>query len=256
MFAGKLPDGEPPSKDLLNLGAMPLSPGTHFLYPTVPVYVFEASEAGPTAVIQAGIHGDEVAGVHAVEEMLEEEIRPDRGRLLLIPRMNPAAYRARRRAAPEESPGWAGLDLNRCFPGDPESMERERRLARVLMSLVEDEQPALVATLHESDKRYDPAVSPSFGQSLVYGVDPVPPVISQVVRRLNETKRNEDETWSSQYYPVSTSSTEVIVEATGCVGVCVETWMNFDERRRIEMQREVVDLFLDELGVRSMRAVA
>ena len=231
---------------------MPLSPGIHFPFPTVPVHVFEADKTGPTAIIQGGIHGDEVAGVHAVEEMLEEEVRPERGRLLLIPRLNPAAYRVRRRAA-EASPGWSGLDLNRCFPGDSNSLEREKRLADALMKLVVGEKPALVATLHESQKRYDPAVRPSFGQSLVYGVDPEPDVIRSVIRRLNENKRNEEEVWASQYYPVATSSTEVIVEATGCLGVCVETWMQFDERRRIEMQREVVDLFLDELGVRSMR---
>src|SRR5690606_22817946 len=138
-----------------------------------------------------------------------------------------------------------GLDLNRCFPGDAAAAERERRLARAFMDLVLSERPALVATLHESHKRYDPTVVPSFGQTLVYGVDPAPPILDRVVRRMNDALEDEAERWATQYYPVSTSSTEVIVDAIGCVGVCVETWMGFGERRRIAMQRQVVDLLLE-----------
>lgn len=223
---------------------MPLSPGVHYFSPTLPVHVFEADEPGPTAIIEAGIHGDEVAGVHALAELLEEGARPSRGRLLIIPVMNPPAYRARQRAAP------GGLDLNRCFPGDAAAPERERRLARRFMDLMLDERPALLATLHESRKRYDPAVVPSFGQTLVYGVEPMPPLVQEVIDHMNTRLASEDERWAPLYYPVATSSTEVIVDAVGCVGVCVETWMGFDEARRIAMHRDVVRLLLEGIGTR------
>ncbi len=218
-------------------------PGIHALTPTVSLHVFDASEPGPTVLIQAGIHGDEIAGVHALSELLEEGIRPRRGRLLVVPVMNPPAYRARLRAAP------GGLDLNRQFPGDAAAPEREKRLARLFMDLVLEERPALVCTLHESTKRFDPKVVPSFGQTLVYGVDPMPPIVGRSIERLNLGARSEDERWAPQFYPVATSSTEVIVEATGCIGICVETWMGFAEARRIEMQREVVCILLDEMNV-------
>jgi uncharacterized protein len=224
---------------------VPRSPGVHFLAPTTPLYVLEATEPGPTLLVQAGIHGDEIAGVHALEEMLEAGLAPTRGRLLVCPRMNPPAYRARQRAAP------GGLDLNRQFPGDAAAPERERRVARVFMDLVLEERPALVCTLHESQKRYSPEVKPSFGQTLVYGVDPMPPVIGRVVDRLNAARASDDELWAPQYYPVATSSTEVIVDAIGCVGICVETWMGFPEARRIEMQKDVVRLLLDDFGALS-----
>ncbi len=222
---------------------MPRAPGAHWLTPTVVLHVLEANEPGPTVLMQAGIHGDEIAGVHALSEMLEDGLAPRRGRLLVVPVMNAPAYRARQRAAP------GGLDLNRSFPGDASAPERERRLARVFMDLVLDERPALVCTLHESTKRFDPAVVPSFGQTLVYGVDPMPPVIARAVDRMNVLRKTDDEKWAPQFYPVATSSTEVIVEAIGCVGICVETWMGFPEARRIEMQRDVVRVLLDELGV-------
>jgi hypothetical protein len=223
-----------------------LSPGVHYFTPTLPIHVFDAPEPGPTALIQAGIHGDEIAGVHALQEFLEEDLRPVRGRLIVVPVMNPPAYRARQRSAP------GGLDLNRCFPGDASAPERERRLARRFMDLVLAERPALMATLHESHKRYHPDVRPSFGQTLVYGVDPMPAIISRTVDRLNERIAGEDERWAAQYYPVATSSTEVIVDATGCVGICVETWMGLPELRRIELQRTVVELLLDDVGVRPL----
>jgi uncharacterized protein len=222
---------------------MPLPSGITYFTPTLPLYVFDAPRPGPTAIIQAGIHGDEVAGVHALAELLEQELRPTHGRLVVIPVMNPAAYRARERMAP------GGLDLNRCFPGDRDAPEAERRLARRFMDLVLDEKPAMVVTLHESKKRYDPAVVPSFGQTIVYGVDPRPAIVDRTIAAMNETATDE-ERWAPQYYPVATSSTEVIVEATGCIGLCIETWMGFAERRRIDMQRQVVELLLADVGVR------
>jgi hypothetical protein len=222
---------------------MPLTPGIHHFTPSIPLHVFQADQAGPTAVIQAGIHGDEVAGVHALAELLEAGFGPARGRLVVVPVMNPPAYRARQRTAP------GGLDLNRCFPGDVNGATEER-LAKRFMDLVLDEQPALVATLHESQKRYDPAITPSFGQSIVYGVNPMPGIVQRTVDRLNRELADDNERWAPLYYPVPTSSTEVIVEATGCIGVCVETWMGFSERRRIEMQTRVVRLLLDDLGIR------
>ena len=228
---------------------MSYAPGVHFLAPTIALHVFESAEKGPTALVQAGIHGDEVAGVHALQEMLEgEAFRPRRGRVLVCPVMNPPAYRARERAAP------GGLDLNRCVPGDADAPERERRLARTFMDLVEHERPALVVTLHESKKRYDPAVVPSFGQTIVYGVRPMPGVVGRTVERLNGELAHEDERWAEQHYPVATSSTEVIVDAIGCVGLCIETWMGFPEPRRVAMQKRVVEFLLDDFGIQPLTA--
>ncbi|TNF24203.1 MAG: hypothetical protein EP329_25430 [Deltaproteobacteria bacterium] len=222
---------------------MPLPTGTTFLTPTVPVHVFDAAAPGPTAIIQAGIHGDEVAGVHALAELLEGGLRPDAGRLIVIPVMNAPAYRARQRTAP------GGLDLNRCFPGDAEAVEPERRLARRFMDLVLDERPALVATLHESWKRFHPEVPVSFGQTVVYGVEPRPPIVDAVVAAMNAALANPYELWAPHYYPVATSSTEVIVEATGCIGLCIETWLGFEEARRVAMQKDVVRILLESVGV-------
>lgn len=225
-----------------------LPAGTHALWATVHATVLDAEAPGPTAVIQGGIHGDEVAGVHALQELLEEGLRPTRGRLIVIPVMNPPAYRVRTRFVD------GGLDLNRSFPGDPDHTRYEPRLAHAFLSLYRAERPALVATLHESKKRYDPAVVPSFGQTLVYGVTPCPPLLERVVEGLNAALPREEERWATQHYPVATSSTEILVDTlqrdgVDVVGVCVETWMGFDEPRRIAMQKDVVRRLLAGVGV-------
>jgi hypothetical protein len=222
---------------------MPLTPGIHHWTPSLALHVLQADEPGPTVLVQACIHGDEIAGAHALYEMLEDGLAPTRGKLIVVPVMNPPAYRARERTAP------GGLDLNRCFPGNADAWELEQRLARRFMDMVLDEQPVLVATLHESSSRFDPSVVPSFGQTLVYGVKPMPPVIGRVVEQLNVEFSTDNEHWAPLYYPVSTSSTEVIVDAVGCVGICVETWKGFQEAHRVAMQKAVVRRLLEDFGL-------
>lgn len=223
-----------------------LAAGRHFLTPTVSAHVLEGTRAGPTALVQAGIHGDEIAGVHALEELLEEGLAPDAGRLIIVPVMNPAAYRARTRTAP------GGLDLNRVFPGDAEAPEPERRLAARFTALVQSEAPGLMLTLHESWKRFHPEIPVSFGQTVVYGVEPRPPIVDHLVDEMNSQLENGYELWAPHFYPVATSSTEVLVEMMGperMVGLCIETWMGFELPRRVAMQKAIVKAALRAVGV-------
>ena len=37
----------------------------------IPVHIFNAKKAGPTLLIQAGLHGDEINGVETLRRMLE-----------------------------------------------------------------------------------------------------------------------------------------------------------------------------------------
>ncbi|MEZ4236478.1 MAG: hypothetical protein R3F59_10030 [Myxococcota bacterium] len=55
--------------------------------------------------------------------------------------------------------------------------------------------------------------------------------------RMNGALADREERWETLSYPVPTSSTEVIVDAVGCVGTRVETWMGFEEARRRDAPR-------------------
>lgn len=79
--------------------------------PTVPVLLHEQGD-GPSVVITANVHGDEVTGVavvHAVDRWLSERL--ERGRVALYPSLNPEGLRSGARRFGD------GGDLNRAFPG-------------------------------------------------------------------------------------------------------------------------------------------
>lgn len=82
---------------------------------TYPVIVIAGEQPGPTAVLVAGVHGDEYEGPQALLA-LADEVRPAhlRGRLVIIPVAHLAAFAAGLRASPVD-----GANLARIFPGDP-----------------------------------------------------------------------------------------------------------------------------------------
>ncbi|MGJ3237274.1 MAG: succinylglutamate desuccinylase/aspartoacylase family protein [Anaerolineae bacterium] len=89
----------------------------------------------PTAVITAGVHGDEGPwGAWAVDQMLQA-ISPEQlvGTLRIIPVANPLAMQADLRNAPVDQ-----LDLNRAFPGDAEGSYTERVAHAIVTHALDD----------------------------------------------------------------------------------------------------------------------
>jgi len=78
----------------------------------VPITVLARGQ-GPTVLVLAGNHGDEYPGQIAILKLLRE-LAPEqvRGRLILIPVLNPPAARAGTRLSPLD-----GRNMNRSFPG-------------------------------------------------------------------------------------------------------------------------------------------
>lgn len=81
----------------------------------IPIVVVRNGD-GPSALLQAGNHGDEYEGQVALCR-LAQELRPEmmRGRVIILPMANFPAAMAGRRTSPID-----GLNLNRIFPGDPD----------------------------------------------------------------------------------------------------------------------------------------
>ena len=78
----------------------------------VPVIVERSKEPGPTVLITAGIHGDEVNGVEVVRQIIARGInKPKRGTIICIPILNVFGFLTMNRYFPD------GKDLNRVFPG-------------------------------------------------------------------------------------------------------------------------------------------
>ncbi len=79
----------------------------------IPVYVFNGKEKGPTVLLQAGLHGDEINGVEICKRMLVNEyfINLKKGCVIVIPLLNVYGFIHFSRELPD------GKDVNRSYPG-------------------------------------------------------------------------------------------------------------------------------------------
>jgi len=78
----------------------------------VPVIISRSRKPGPTVLITAGIHGDEINGVEIVRQIIAKGInRPKMGTIICIPVINVFGFIHMDRQFPD------GRDLNRVFPG-------------------------------------------------------------------------------------------------------------------------------------------
>jgi predicted deacylase len=78
----------------------------------IPVYVFNSKNPGPTLLIQAGLHGDEINGIEIVRRMLADKLFAiDKGAIVAVPILNIFGFIHFSRDVPD------GKDVNRSFPG-------------------------------------------------------------------------------------------------------------------------------------------
>lgn len=77
----------------------------------IPVYVFNGKEAGPTVLLQGGLHGDEVNSVELIRRMLiDKSYKIHRGCVIVVPLLNTFGFLNMNREL-------HGKDINRSFPG-------------------------------------------------------------------------------------------------------------------------------------------
>ncbi|MFN5311147.1 MAG: succinylglutamate desuccinylase/aspartoacylase family protein [Flavobacteriales bacterium] len=78
----------------------------------VPVLVERAKEDGPTLLVMAGLHGDELNGIEIVRRFLRKKLnKPTKGTIICLPIFNIFCFLNLKRELPD------GRDLNRSFPG-------------------------------------------------------------------------------------------------------------------------------------------
>ena len=85
---------------------------------------------GPRLLVLAGVHGDEYEPMEAVRRLATRlATLPFRGQVTLMPVANPSAFAAASRT------GSDGLDMARCFPGDPQGSPTLRAAHAVMLEL-------------------------------------------------------------------------------------------------------------------------
>ena len=78
----------------------------------IPIIIERSKNPGPTVLITAAIHGDEINGVEIVRQLIARKFnKPKRGTIMCIPILNVFGFLNGDRNFPD------GRDLNRVFPG-------------------------------------------------------------------------------------------------------------------------------------------
>ena len=97
----------------------------------VPVIIERAKKPGPTVLITAGIHGDEVNGVEIVRQIIAKGInKPRKGTIICIPVINIFGFIHMDREFPD------GRDLNRVFPGSAKGSLASRVAHKLITEIV------------------------------------------------------------------------------------------------------------------------
>nr|WP_299385965.1 succinylglutamate desuccinylase/aspartoacylase family protein [Allomuricauda sp.] len=91
----------------INIARLPTGTLIH-----IPVHVFNSKKPGPTVLVQAGLHGDEINGVETMRRMLQENMfHIKKGAVIVVPILNIFGFIHFSRDVPD------GKDVNRSFPG-------------------------------------------------------------------------------------------------------------------------------------------
>lgn len=97
---------------------------------TLTVQVIHGKRPGPTLLVDAAVHGDEVNGVEIIRRVVgHSALKRMAGTLIAVPIVNVYGFLTNTRYLPDRR------DLNRCFPGSP-SGSLASRLAHLYMTEV------------------------------------------------------------------------------------------------------------------------
>ncbi|QLG62443.1 succinylglutamate desuccinylase/aspartoacylase family protein [Halorarum salinum] len=99
----------------------------------IPVTIVNGEHEGPTAFLSAAAHGDELNGIEVVREVAHEwDLSELHGTLICLPVLNVPAFLAQQRYLPVYD-----RDLNRSFPGSPDSTTAKRMANRIFRNFIE-----------------------------------------------------------------------------------------------------------------------
>lgn len=166
---------------------------------SIPYYVLGDS-LGPIMMIDACLHGDEIAGYEACLNILKY-IHITKGKLIVIPKVNLPAFNKKQRSYDNDK-----RDLNRLFPGKKckDTTWYECKLSSDFMEIVDKLKPNLVLNLHEC-MRYNTSredkifkVDANYGNTII--ACPTNSQVERDINNLNVIKNDINRELSYGYY--------------------------------------------------------
>lgn len=212
-----------------------------------PYYILRSDKEYPKILIDAGIHGDEIAGIYACDSVMKY-INVLEGTVGFVPKVNRKAF--------EQNVRGVGIDLNQVFPGNPASEMYEERLAFDFMEFVQDFKPDYVINLHEAWTKFDERLykkqkDKSFGQTLITNNENFPEFLLLAKIGMNLHIEDEEHHFRIQYFPYKPNhSMDNIIEKLHIPSYTVETLRTLPLDKRINYQIHAIISFLEQAGIK------
>ncbi len=208
------------------------------------VYVVDSQIAGPVVMITAGIHGNELAGPRAAEQIRHWTLK--RGKLIIVPQANRPALKNNSRNVPDV-PGEIA-NLNRNFP-TTEHEEPKCPLSTALWEFAESRQPDWLLDLHEGIDFAQ--ISTSVGSSIIAGNSPEAKQHAQnMLDSVNSTIIESQKEFLLKSPPAKGSLARSASEFLSTKALILETTSKDQPLSlRIRQHRIMVHRFLTDLGM-------
>lgn len=211
-------------------------------------HVQDSEQPGPVVVVIGGVHGNEPAGAAAAEQIRHWPII--KGKLIVVPRANPAALAANQRRIP----GLKGNDgdLNRHFPGDGEADMADGDIAPLLWDFIKAQQPDWLIDLHEG---YDfhKTNSDSVGSSVIHFTnDRATPLAKAMVAVVNAEVTEEGRKFVrlARGGPINGSLARAAAHRLGAEAMILETTSKGQPLSwRVRQHRLMVHRLLSDIAV-------
>lgn len=205
-----------------------------------PFYIIKTDSKEPTIMIVAGTHGNEKAGIQAMENLLKDNLHIERGTLIIIPKANILACEENVRCFPPE------IDLNRVYPGNPQGNSVEK-LASEIFSLMKRYDIGLLIDLHESIEFYKKNPK-NYGQTVVIDSDDdcLFELSSFIVEEMNKGINKDSNKYQVLVDPVKGSTAYCAYHQIGIPALTFETCRKLPLSFRIEEQIKFVKIILSK----------
>jgi hypothetical protein len=212
-----------------------------------PYYILVSDKEYPKILIDACIHGDEVAGSYACDSVMRH-INVLEGTVAFVPIVNIKAF--------QQNVRGVNVDLNQVFPGDKNGTIYEDKLAYDFMNFVDDFRPDYVINLHEAWTKFNENVyikhnDKSFGQTFITNSETFSDFLTRSNVNVNKQISNPETKFRIQYFPYKPNhSMDNIIEKLKIPSYTVETLRTLPLEERIYYHILCILTFIEESGVK------
>lgn len=212
-----------------------LLPGTRW---QTPLHTLHSTVPGPTVVVLSGVHGDELAGPLAADELVKRGVIRH-GTLIVVPRCNPPALQRGTRLTPESK----YPNLNRNFPREA-GIPPRGMMAETLWALLEATKPALLLDLHEGFD-YNATNRRSVGNTVLEVPSPIARWLSmRAVYEVNKLIAVPGQRFRSGRRPTESSVIRSAFDVLGVDGMILETTKKTPLEQRVAQHLLMVNAIL------------